>query len=191
MTKKEISSKKIESNRKNSKLGGEATKEAFRQRYLENPSYCKHCKKMLPQEKQSNLFCDRSCSASYNNLKSPKVIAKTHDCPRCGAKVKTSKTKFCSTTCYIETYRKYHTEDDLIEAIRKRNREVSANYRARVKDQTPIDADRKAIKEFYDNCPSGYEVDHIIPISKGGLHVLQNLQYLTVEENRRKSNKLV
>ena len=30
-----------------------------------------------------------------------------------------------------------------------------------------------------------------IPISKGGLHTLSNLQYLTVTENRRKSNKII
>jgi 5-methylcytosine-specific restriction endonuclease McrA len=54
-----------------------------------------------------------------------------------------------------------------------------------------VDADRKAIKEFYDNCPLGYEIDHIIPISKGGQHTLENLQYLTIQENRQKSNKLL
>lgn len=46
------------------------------------------------------------------------------------------------------------------------------------------------IGKFYKNCPEGYEVDHIIPVSKGGKHRLSNMQYLTKEENRRKSNKL-
>ena len=62
---------------------------------------------------------------------------------------------------------------------------------AKKKNQTPADADIKAIKEFYLNCPEGYEVDHIIPISKGGLHTLENLQYLTILENRKKSNKII
>jgi 5-methylcytosine-specific restriction endonuclease McrA len=52
---------------------------------------------------------------------------------------------------------------------------------------------KKQIREFYNNCPKGFEVDHIIPI-KGdginGLHVIHNLQYLTKEENRRKGNRL-
>jgi len=50
--------------------------------------------------------------------------------------------------------------------------------------------DLKNIKNFYRNTPKGYEVDHIIPVSRGGKHCLSNLQYLTPEENRRKFNRL-
>ena len=57
------------------------------------------------------------------------------------------------------------------------------------KKQTPPDADLQIIKGIYLNCPEGYEVDHIKPISKGGLHHQDNLQYLTIKENRKKSNK--
>ena len=50
----------------------------------------------------------------------------------------------------------------------------------------------KLIKSFYEKCPNGMEVDHIIPLqgkSVSGFHVLKNLQYLTPEENRKKGNK--
>ena len=70
-------------------------------------------------------------------------------------------------------------------------REAWQRYDARKRYQTPIDEDVAALQEFYKNCPEGYEVDHIIPLSKGGAHSLSNLQYLTVSENRRKSNKLL
>lgn len=51
--------------------------------------------------------------------------------------------------------------------------------------------EKKEISIFYKNCPQGCEVDHIIPISKGGTHTIENLQYLTKAENREKSNKWI
>lgn len=50
------------------------------------------------------------------------------------------------------------------------------------------------ILEFYNNRPEGMEVDHIVPLNGenvSGLHVPWNFQYLTPEENRNKSNKLL
>lgn len=37
---------------------------------------------------------------------------------------------------------------------------------------------------------SGYHADHRIPVSKGGLHTIENLQLLTPHCNRSKSDKL-
>jgi 5-methylcytosine-specific restriction endonuclease McrA len=49
--------------------------------------------------------------------------------------------------------------------------------------------ERKAIALYYARCPRGYEVDHIRPLSKGGLHRIRNLQYLKRAENRSKGSK--
>ena len=65
-------------------------------------------------------------------------------------------------------------------------------YRAKKLMATPAWADLEEIKNIYKNCPTGFEVDHIIPlqgINVCGLHVESNLQYLTQSENRKKSNK--
>jgi 5-methylcytosine-specific restriction endonuclease McrA len=50
--------------------------------------------------------------------------------------------------------------------------------------------EKLAIRKFYDECPPGNHVDHIIPISKGGKHILANLQYLLASENSSKNNKV-
>lgn len=50
--------------------------------------------------------------------------------------------------------------------------------------------EKKAIILIYASRPPGYEVDHIIPISKGGPHHPSNLRVITRQENRKKSAKM-
>lgn len=69
---------------------------------------------------------------------------------------------------------------------------ASAKYRATKRKATPKWAKLKEIKEFYKNCPKGYEVDHIYPLQADwvcGLHVLANLQYLSAKANKKKGNR--
>ena len=168
----ELTPQRLTANRNNSLLGGAAYAKKRADLYLANPNYCAQCDIQLPQAKKNNKFCSRSCSATFNNTVAPKrtKIIKPPKLPK---------------------EPKYKTEEERREAGRRIRNEASANYRANLRNQTPKWVDRIAIKEFYANCPKGYEVDHIIPISKGGLHSLENLQYLTITENRRKSNKIV
>ena len=65
-----------------------------------------------------------------------------------------------------------------------RNRINTANYRMRKRKATSVNADKKLIEEIYRKCPKGYDVDHIISISNGGMHHQDNLQYLPLEQNR-------
>lgn len=70
-----------------------------------------------------------------------------------------------------------------------------ARYKASKLQRTPkwlSEAELANISKFYNGCPVGYHVDHIIPLQGdlvSGLHVLSNLQYLTVSENCSKQNK--
>lgn len=58
---------------------------------------------------------------------------------------------------------------------------------------TPKWVNIEAMAEFYANCPKGFQVDHVIPINGdnvSGLHVLANLQYLSVQAHRAKTNQM-
>lgn len=72
-------------------------------------------------------------------------------------------------------------------ASSKRNATRSNKFKSSCEDLSW--EEKKLIGKFYKNCPEGYEVDHIIPVCKGGKHRLSNLQYLTKEENRLKGGK--
>lgn len=113
------------------------------------------------------------------------------------------------------TIDKYHSkENDLkrLRAWRKNNPEkvktqrdrakiyqtqYQSKRRATVKHQTITGADQKLIQEFYiqavkltKNTGIPHEVDHIIPICKGGFHHQDNLRVITRSENRKKGGKL-
>ncbi len=82
---------------------------------------------------------------------------------------------------------------------RKENAGKVANQiskrRAAVLHRTPswlTNEDWKIIELFYECCPKTCVVDHIIPLQGeniSGLHVPQNLQWLTEQQNAVKSNK--
>ena len=119
-------------------------------------------------------------------------IKPTFKCIHCGNEKEikhTSTNQYCGHTCAQIASRVIKDAN-----WHKRNRAIKneawMRYHTKRNAQTPPDADRDLMQKIYEECPDGYEVDHIIPISKGGLHHQDNLQYLTISENRRKSNKL-
>lgn len=66
-----------------------------------------------------------------------------------------------------------------------------------IKCLTPPDADKKQIQAFYVEAKRlsvitgiKHEVDHIIPVSKGGLHHQNNLQVIPWLDNRKKGAKI-
>ena len=159
-------------------------------KYHAKPKVCPTCQSILPWEKRANKFCNSSCAATFNNSAVPKRKSTKVEKPCAYCKTVTLNFKFCSRECEQRSKYSPITEEKL-KKIRAAKAEVSARYRTRKANQTPATYNREAVKEFYLNRQEGYEVDHIIPISKGGLHTLENLQYLPWRDNRRKSNKLV
>ena len=137
------------------------------------PKKCQNvsCETLTTNPKYCSHIC--SCKAKTNTKKIIKCI---------GCNKNTSNKSYCSQKCRITTKK---TKEQ-----RKINTFNVQTYRARKKNQTPPWADLDKIKEIYLNCPKGYEVDHIHPMSKGGLHVDYNLQYLTSLENKIKNNKI-
>lgn len=133
------------------------------------------------------VFPDKSDQTKYLHfllLKDNKKL-----CPGCGIILdldnfwkNTNRASGCNDYC----------KDCMKPKNREAHRSITMKYRASKLNRTPIWAELAEIKRFYDNCPPGYQVDHIIPLQGklvSGLHVLSNLQYLTAKENISKNNK--
>jgi len=76
--------------------------------------------------------------------------------------------------------------------------QLESKKRARKRKQTPPDADFIKILSFYNKAKlltiatgEQYDVDHIIPLSKGGLHHENNMRVITHIENIHKNNKIL
>lgn len=87
-----------------------------------------------------------------------------------------------------EMVRNYSKTENGKQAALRRNSIRSTRYKELTKNLSFSEA--RSIKEFYNSRPENYEVDHIIPLSKGGLNHISNLQYLSKEDNRQKYNKI-
>lgn len=90
----------------------------------------------------------------------------------------------CLTKEYNDSRRKWDDKKLM-------KRALQGKRRAQKVQATPPWCDQSSIEAFYANCPPGLVVDHIIPLQgvlAVGLHVADNLQYLTPEENSRKRN---
>ena len=114
--------------------------------------------------------------------------------------------KQCSKCKTILNYNDFYLSNSMKDGYSSQCKNCSDSYRIKnpnlynsyiaqrraAKKHRTVRWDQKGIKEFYINCPEGFQVDHIIPLQGNlvcGLHVLSNLQYLTIQENLQKGNK--
>jgi hypothetical protein len=91
---------------------------------------------------------------------------------------------------HLQARRKYYALNSAKDIARVRRRKGRIKHGEYMMNQAEI----AEVQGMYDFCKifKGYEVDHVIPLNGktvSGLHVLSNLQILSVSENRRKGNK--
>jgi len=85
--------------------------------------------------------------------------------------------------------KKRYAQTERAKAIYKQHHRLR---RLKLKQATPWWQNKESLIDFYFNCPKGCHVDHIVPLQGKnvcGLHVVQNLQYLTAKDNIIKGNK--
>lgn len=105
--------------------------------------------------------------------------------------------KYCYSCDQIKPYNKFGLDTNNSDGKYKKCRYCRSFDNASLYDRRKLRIpawfknEAKQIASFYENCPEGYHVDHIIPLqgsTVSGLHTLNNLQYLPAEENIKKSN---
>ena len=106
------------------------------------------------------------------------------------------------TKSRVDRWRKNNPDkfrEQWLRTDKAKNAERSMRYVCKKRDQTPdlTEAEKNDILDMYklarrltEETGVKHEVDHIHPISKGGLHHPGNLQILTKYENQSKGNRV-
>ena len=149
-------------------------------------------RKLAIKSNALHYYSNKPCKNGHMDLR----WTKTGQCTTCYKKYAKDNSEQLrkNETKYRENNReKRRTSDKLWRENNKGKKNFqTAKRRAAKLLATPRWANMDKIKEIYKNCPEGHEVDHIVPlqgINVCGLHVENNLQYLTKLENKEKGNK--
>lgn len=162
-----------------------------------NYKFCNSCSTYQPLDNFSNDK-DRKASACKECMKEYQLLRRTNN-PEISKqyyldnkeriKERVSKYRYLNKEYYSEYLKNYYINNKDSGLFR----EYAAKRRARKLHATPSWADLELIKRIYEHA-EGMHVDHIIPLQGKlvcGLHVENNLQYLTPEENLKKSNTFI
>lgn len=148
--------------------------------YGENPSICKQCGKKLIYKNRNNKFCNRSCSATYNNKTRTSTSTSTSKIPKTSKTPTTSYCKHCGiiietkgrTTCdsclahiRIEAGKKLSSNPNFIEICRKGGKKSALKTIRRSKNEIELfDMCRNHFSSVRNNEPivNGWDADIII-----------------------------
>lgn len=104
--------------------------------------------------------------------------------------------KYCYVCRQILHYSDYHSNKDNTDSLSAKCKTCAIfktkEQKLYIVQRTPKWSSKDRIYSIYNNCPKGMHVDHIIPLRGAlvsGLHVPENLQYLSAEENIKKGNR--
>lgn len=92
-------------------------KEANESSYNQSPKLCKHCSRPLSYDdfKRKKVFCNSSCSATFNNLakEKKKIYYSCIHCNKLSEQRSGKRNKYCSTKCQQE----FQTNLKIVESI--------------------------------------------------------------------------
>jgi hypothetical protein len=104
--------------------------------------------------------------------------------------------KYCSNCDTIKHYSEFTSRKDKADGKQSSCKHClvskSKFYKIDISKRIPGWVDLSQIDKVYQECPEGYHVDHIIPLQGklvSGLHVIENLQYLSAYDNMSKGNR--
>lgn len=166
----EIRTKAIKFRQENPNYNKEALKKHKEKQLTKQRELIEEKKKLRDAEYQRRL---KEEGSSYKHVEPIKKF-----CPTC-------KNEFLGRADKIYCKHKHHPS--YIE--RKR---ISKRLTQGTSHRIPPWQDKASLMAYYDATPQGMVVDHIIPLNHpdvSGLHCIQNFQYLTIEDNSRKSNQ--
>lgn len=174
---------------------------------------CPNCGEEFYNTKNRNLnqikFCSSRCRGLYNDRKrkvSDRESEPMRECLVCGEVFDPrefyyyKKVRTCSEKCSKKLWRLKHKDDPeykKYKAMRQRNRkhQIRANGGNLTNEEweeiKKSHGYRCAIcgeKEPFDQSCTTLTIDHVIPVSKKGKHVKENIQPLCMECNVRKHN---
>lgn len=177
----------------------EADKERKRIEYVgRRESTCIFCGKELPKFK--TRFCSRECGIKHYHIQTGRISHSeilTKECAICGETFETWKSRqmCCSDECrkiYKNSRRDKRLKDIVVD------KDISVQKLAK-RDNNQcqlcgrfVDWNDKHIVNNITVCGNMYpSIDHIIPISSGGLHSWDNVQLAHRVCNSRKNNKVI